>query len=185
MHNITDEKVFLFVGRINKLKNIMLIVKALKLVKNINYKMLFVGSGQDEGELKAFIKNNKLDDKILLVGRVEDRDLLADYYARSDLFLFPSLYDANSIVQIEAASQHTPVLFLEGSATSCNIINNHNGYLSKNSISEYAKRIEEIFSNEKLYLKVCDNAFNELYIYWDDEIVDIYNSYLKLIERRK
>lgn len=38
---------------------------------------------------------------------VKDRELLASIYARADLFLFPSLYDALSIVQIEAALQKT------------------------------------------------------------------------------
>mgnify|MGYP002891075832 FL=1 len=36
---------------------------------------------------------------------VKDRELLVSIYARADLFLFPSLYDASSIVQIEAALQ--------------------------------------------------------------------------------
>lgn len=38
---------------------------------------------------------------------VKDRELLASIYARADLFLFPSLYDASSIIQIEAALQKT------------------------------------------------------------------------------
>ena len=38
---------------------------------------------------------------------VTDREELAKYYARADLFLFPSLYDASSIVQIEEALQKT------------------------------------------------------------------------------
>lgn len=38
---------------------------------------------------------------------VKDRELLASIYARADLFLFPSLYDASSIVQNEAALQKT------------------------------------------------------------------------------
>lgn len=38
---------------------------------------------------------------------VKDRELLAFIYARADLFLFPSLYDASSIVQIEEALQKT------------------------------------------------------------------------------
>lgn len=39
---------------------------------------------------------------------VKDRELLASIYARADdLFLFPSLYDASSIVQIDDALQKT------------------------------------------------------------------------------
>ena len=185
LHNLKDEYVFLFVGRLNKLKNILFIVDSLHELKDLNYKMLFVGNGHDEEELKERIKQLKLEDKIILCGRVTDRDLLRDYYVRADLFLFPSMYDASSIVQIEAASQKTPGLFLENSATSCNIINNHNGYISKNNIKEYANRIKEILSNKEEYKKVCNNAFNELYINWDKEIENVYKTYLEIIERNK
>ena len=185
LHKIQDEKVFLFVGRINKLKNIFLILDALKELKDFPYKMLFIGTGQDELLLKEKIRVYGLKDKVIMVGKVTDRDLLADYYARADLFLFPSLYDANSIVQIEAASQKTPVLFLEKAATACNIINHHNGYLSADSPKAYAKMIREIFDNTEEYREVCENAFQELYKNWDEEVKDIYESYLEWIERRK
>ena len=184
LHNIKDEKVFLFVGRINKLKNVFFIVDALKELKDIPFKMLFVGTGQDELELQEKVKLSHLKDKVVFCGKVTDRELLADYYARADLFLFPSMYDANSIVQIEAASQKTPVLFLEKAATACNIVNNHNGYLSEANPKEYAKKIKEIFENEKEYKEVCENAYKELYKNWDDEVKDVYASYLEWIERR-
>ncbi len=59
-YNIKDnELVFIFVGRINTLKNIFFIVDSLKLLKTkkprLKFKMLFVGSGQDEEKLKQKI----------------------------------------------------------------------------------------------------------------------------------
>ena len=114
----SNEKVFLFVGRINNLKNVFFIVNSLKLLKGkLNFKMLFVGSGQDEEKLKELIKRNNMEKEIIMCGKVTDRELLSYYYARADLFLFPSLYDASSIVQIEAASQKTPTLFIEDAVT--------------------------------------------------------------------
>ena len=185
-HNIKEsEKVFLFVGRINSLKNIFFIVKSLKIVKKLDndlkFKMLFVGTGQDEKKLKKWIISNNMEDTILLCGKVTDRNLLAMYYARANLFLFPSLYDASSLVQIEAASQNTPTLFLEGSATSYTIKNNKNGFISKNNEVEFAKSIVKIIKNKELYDEVSKNCYNDLYINWDTEIVNIYNSYRKLI----
>ena len=175
-HNISkDEKVLLFVGRINKLKN-----------KNpdFKFKMLFVGSGQDEDELKKHIRKKKLQNDIIMCGKVTDRNLLASYYARADLFLFPSLYDASSIVQIEAASQCTPTLFLEGAATSATVTNNINGFIAKNNTSKYADRIIEIMNNKKLYKSVCDNAYNDIYINWDDKIKEVYNLYKNIIGKK-
>lgn len=185
LHNIkSEEKLFLFVGRINSLKNIFFLAESLKILKetsDLNYKMLFVGSGQDEEELKKWITKNNMEDRIILCGRVSDRELLASYYARADLFLFPSLYDASSIVQIEAASQHTPTLFLKEAATTATVTNNVNGFLEENDVNKYAKRIEEIMNNQELYKKVCEKAFEDLYKNWDDTISEVYDLYIKLI----
>lgn len=181
LYNINGEYILLFVGRINKLKNIFLIVDALNYIKDkINYKMLFVGDGQDKKELSLKIKEYGLEDRIILCGKCSDRDLLRDYYASSDLFLFPSLYDASSVVQVEAASQMCPGLFIKGSATSSNIIDNHNGYLSSNNYKEYGDKIIEIFSNKNLLDSVRNNVYNEVYSTWNREVEKVYNKYLEL-----
>ena len=190
-HNILpDEKVLLFVGRINKLKNIMFIADTIKYIKEIikpkyKFRMLFVGSGQDEEELKEKIKENNIEDVVTMCGRVINRELLASYYARADLFIFPSLYDASSIVQIEAASQHTPVVFIKGSATSCMIKDKVNGFLSENNIKDFAEVINTALTNDELYKKVSTNCYNQLYKNWDDVIEEVYNNYLRLIENHK
>ena len=177
-----DEKVFLFVGRINKLKNIFFIADALEKLnsKNINfkYKMLFVGTGQDEKELKKYIENKNLNN-VIMCGKITDKNLLAEYYARADLFLFPSVYDCSSIVQIEAASQKTPSLLLKNTATADTVTDNVNGYLSDNNEEAYAGRIIEIMNNEKQYKEVCENAYRDIYITWDEIVDQIYKIYLK------
>ena len=120
-----------------------------------------------------------------MCGKVVDRNLLASYYARANLFLFPSKYDSSSIVQIEAASQHLPVLFLKGTATSATVTDNVNGFIEEDDVNKYAKRILEIMKNKKLYQEVCNNAYKDLYKNWDDTIKDVYERYLKLINDKR
>lgn len=185
-YHLNDVKVFTFVGRINALKGVFFILDSLYELKKINpkfkFKMLFIGNGQDMEELKKKIKEYKLDNDVILCGKITDRDLLASIYARSDLFLFPSMYDASSIVQIEAASQKTPGLFLEGSATSSTVTNNQNGYIEKKDPTLYAKRILNIFDNQESHKKVSQNAYRDLYKNWDNVVNDIYEKYLELIK---
>lgn len=178
-----DEFVLLFVGRINKLKNIDLIINSLRKVKS-KYKMLFVGSGQDEDYLKNKINKYNLSDRVIMCGRVKDREELAAYYARADLFLFPSFYDSNSLVQLEAASQKTPTLFVKGSATAAKVIDDVNGFIANNNPDSYANKIDEILSNGGFLKEVGENAYNDLYVRWDDEVQKIYESYLRIIESR-
>lgn len=190
LHNIkNDEKVFLYVGRINKLKYVIFLANSLKILKdknpNFKWKMLYVGSGQDEGELRKDIKDNKMEKDIIMCGSVSDRDLLRDYFARADLFLFPSMYDSSSIVQIEAASQKTPGVYLEGAATAATIKNNKNGFISKPTEEEFASRVIEIMNDEKKLKEVSENAYKEVYVSWEDKVKEAYNLYCKLIDKNK
>lgn len=184
-----DERVFLFVGRINTLKNILFIVDSLHFLKKknkkIKFKMLFVGSGQDENKLDEKIKSLNLEKEVLMCGRINDREELASLYERADLFLFPSVYDASSIVQIEAASQKTPTVFLRGTATASTVKDNVNGFLSEYSIESYATKIEEVLTDDKLYNKVKNNSFKDLYKNWDDLVKEVYEKYLELIKNYK
>ena len=112
-----DENVLLFVGRINEVKNIFFILDSLKLLKenDFKFKMIYVGFGPDEQRLKDKIKEYKMENDVILTGKIIDRQLLSSIYYRADLFLFPSVFDACSLVQIEAAINETPGLFIEGS----------------------------------------------------------------------
>ncbi len=187
-YNISPkEKVFLFVGRINNLKNVYLIAHSLKILKekyDPKFKMLFVGSGQDEDELKSIISKNNMEQDVIMCGRITDRKLLANIYARADLFLFPSLYDASSIVQIEAASQKTPTLFVEGAATTATITENVNGFICKNNENDFAEKINEIITNEKLYKDVSENAYKDIYVNWDSQVKKVFDAYIEIIENQ-
>ncbi len=185
-YHLTEEKVFIYVGRLNALKNIFFIVEALNIVHNLcpelAFKMFFIGSGQDEEKLIKLINKYHLEDIIIICGKITDRDLLASFYARSDLFLFPSLYDSSSIVQIEAASQKTPVLFINHAITAASVINNVNGFLAKNDVNAYAKTIIKIINNPKLLNKVSNNAYRDLYKNWDDNIKEVEQRYLEMMK---
>ena len=182
-----DEAVFLFVGRITEIKNIFFILEALRILKKENYKfkMLYVGTGPDEEKLKERIEDYQMENEVIMTGRIEDRNLLSSIYAMADLFLFPSLFDASSLVQIEAAVNETPGLFIEGSVTSDTVINDVSGFTSKDSTHAYAKRIKEIMNDKKLLNKVSKNAKEMLGKSWDSIAKETYKFYLNQIKIKK
>lgn len=182
-----DERVFLFVGRLTTIKNILFIVNSLKYVKDkgFKFKMLFVGSGPDEQLLRKQINDLGLSEEVMLLGKIMDREELAQIYSLADLFLFPSLYDCSSLVQIEAASQKTPALFLEEAATADTVTHNINGYLAPNNEEKYANEILNIFSDEDKYNKVCEQSYVDLYLSWDDAVKIALKDYYRLIEEKQ
>lgn len=187
-HNIKDnEKVLLFVGRINAIKNIFFTLDALEILNNngFKFKMFYIGSGQDEEKLKEQIAEKKLQDRVFMLGRISDRKMLAGYYNIANLFLFPSMYDCASLVQIEAASQKTPTLFLKNSVTSDGITDNENGFFAENDEKQFAERIIDIFNHEEIYKQVCENCYKTVYVNWDKRVEQAFESYKKLIEQKK
>ena len=161
----------------------------LKRLKEMNFgfkfKMFFIGSGLDEGILEERIKEKRLEQDVIMCGKITNRQELAYFYQRADLFLFPSVYDASSIVQIEAASQSTPTIFLKDTATASTVTDNINGFLSDYSIDAYAKKIIEVVENKKLYKMVSRNCHRDLYKNWEDIVKEAYSNYLDIIEKKK
>lgn len=181
-----DEIVLLFVGRITEIKNIFFILDSLKLLKEdgVKFKMLYVGTGPDSKKLKSKINEYKMGDIVLMPGKITDRKLLSAIYSRAQLFLFPSLFDASSLVQIEAAVNETPCLFIEDSVTADTVLNNISGFTSKYNVEAYKDRIKEILNNKKLLKEVSLNSKNMLGKSWDTIAKETYDLYIKEINKR-
>lgn len=179
-----NDTVFLFVGRIINIKNIFFILDVLRKLKELNFsfKMLYVGTGPDYDKLSNKIKEYDMEDNVILTGKIIDRELLKAIYYRADLFLFPSLFDSSSLVQIEAASQETPTIFVEGSVTSDTVDDNVNGFKEKEDIDLFANRIINIIKDKELYNRVKKAAKNDLATSWKDISKETYDYYQKIID---
>lgn len=180
-----NDNILLFVGRINEVKNIFFMLDSLKLLKENGYKfkMIYVGSGPDEEKLKNKIKKYKLQEEVIMAGKITDRDLLSALYARADLFLFPSTFDTCSLVQIEAAINETAGLFIKNSVTAETIIDNVNGYLCAENRNTFKEKIKEILNDKSKLKKISKNAKNTLSRSFKDVSTETYEFYLSEIEK--
>ena len=181
------ETVLLFVGRINFLKNIDFIVRSLKILKDrgLHFKMIFAGQGQDYQKLVDLTESLGLSGDVVMTGLVNGREDLQDLYSRAKLFLFPSLYDANSLVQIEAACQGTPTVFLKGARTAATVTDGVNALVCEPTEEDFASRIEEVLKNESLYRQLSAAAREQLYLDWDTVVDRVYGEYLAAVEAKK
>ena len=181
-----DATVFLFVGRINYIKNIDFIVRSLAKAKELslkNFRMLFAGKGQDEDRLAALVKALGLEEEVVMCG-LTGKEMLENLYSRAKLFLFPSLYDANSLVQIEAACQGTPAVFLEGARTAATVTPGVNGYVCPPDEDSYARMILDILADPEAYGRISEAARRDLYLNWDDVVRDVYKDYCAFVEAK-
>ncbi|NLE03386.1 MAG: glycosyltransferase family 4 protein, partial [Crenarchaeota archaeon] len=175
-------------SRITKSKGWDVLVSAIEhLPENIkkNMKILFIGEGPDEQELKNVIKKMKINNLIDLIGPVK-QDLLPFYYRKMDVFIFPTTGESLGLVALEAMACGIPVVATNVRGPRDYIIDNQNGFLfnlnDSRKLSEIIEYIYKIKNTEK-YNELVKNAiiksdeykkkyvskklvniFNELYI---------------------
>lgn len=179
----TSKLLFIFVGRLTVQKNILFIVDVLAELKKrgLEFKMLFVGDGPDKGKLLNKIKQQGLSEEIELEGKLHKSQLQVIYSA-ADLFLFPSMYDVSSLVQVEAASRYTPTVFAEGSVTSCTVTDGVNGFILPCDVTAFADGVYKIVQDTNKLATVSHNACRDLYVTWKDLLQKVYERYNEIID---
>lgn len=178
-----NDTVLLFVGRISTVKNILFLLDSLKVLrdKGVRFKMLFVGPFEDKRIFFKRVRKLQLEDRIIVCGALFDRNLLRKLYVRADLLLFPSYYDTSSLVQVEAASQYTPTVFIENTPTASNVVDGYNGFVAPCEENAYASKIEEALSNKALLDKVSNTCHKTLYLTWYDVCAQLFERYQNLL----
>ncbi len=183
--NISEtEMVFLFVGQHIWEKNTRLIVESLAQIKELPFKMFFIGVGYAASDLKQLVEDLGLSDKVEFVGMITDREKLKEYYAAADLFLFPSIYDNAPLVIREAGAMHTPSILVEGSSSAENIIDNFNGFLIKNSIESFVAKLRELMVSPERIHKAGLNASQSIARSWESVVEEVLDRYKKLMLRK-
>ena len=89
------------IGRFVKQKNHEFIIDLFnKLYSgNKNYKLMLIGQGPLQNEIKDKVKTLGLENAVMFLGQKKDAN---KYYQAMDLFLFPSIYEGLGMVMVEA-----------------------------------------------------------------------------------
>lgn len=174
----------LFVGQHIWEKGVGIIIETLEKLKDIdNIKINFIGDGYASGDLGKIVTEKGLTGKVKFHGLLTDRAALSEFYAASDLFFFPSMYDNAPLVVREAAAMGTPSLLLEGSTASEVISREVNGYLVNSNTEEIADLIRFLDREREKLQSTGLIARNTLVRSWEDvvgEVIDRYDKAVKL-----
>ncbi|NCN07301.1 glycosyltransferase family 4 protein [Candidatus Falkowbacteria bacterium] len=102
----------LYVGRLEKKKNIGNLVKAFAYAKASNHdlKLVLAGNAGNEYEvIKNIIAEHKLENEIILPGYIAEVDLPA-VIKMAEVFMFPTLYEGFGLPILQAMAVGTPVI---------------------------------------------------------------------------
>lgn len=107
---IEDKFVIGHIGRFCYQKNHDLLIDIFNevLKKKENARLLLIGEGELEEEIKQKVERLGIDDKVIFLGRRNDA---YRYYQAMDLFLLPSRYEGLPVVGVEAQAAGLPCIF--------------------------------------------------------------------------
>ncbi len=108
----SDEKMVLFVGRLNWVKGIINLIQAMPSVlrEHPTTKLVILGTGDEEANITNLIKRLDLQKNVISRFEFVPEHERIVHYAASDLCVFPSLYEPFGIVSIEAMALEKPIV---------------------------------------------------------------------------
>jgi glycosyltransferase involved in cell wall biosynthesis len=151
--------VFLYVGQLIQEKNPDLLIHAgfqLK-QKSFPFLLIFVGTGDKLAPLKQLRNTLRLQREIVFGGKIADSRIIHYLYSLADLFTFPSTYETQGMVVMEAALHGTPTVGIEGATGICDMVIHHEtGFLTQATPQAYAETLIKAIENEALRKTMVD-----------------------------
>ena len=153
--DLPDKRTILYVGRIEPLKGLDILLKAVALLNDTaNTHLLIVGGSLGEdAELQRLITlaaDLDISDIVAFIGSVKQEQLPA-YYNAADVFVLPSWYESFGLVALEAMSCATPVVVSRVGGLTTFVENGKTGYLIPWRCPDaFARGLETLLENPSL-----------------------------------
>lgn len=155
-----DYKTILCVGRLTHVKGFDLLITAwAKVAHQVpSWKVIIVGSGEDEMLLKQMAKDLGVDDSIIFSGQQKNIDT---FYRQASFFCMSSRFEGLPMVLLEAQSYGLPIVAFDCDTGPSEIVNNKTGILVPvEDVISLSKAIKDMATlKEKLYQEMSLSSF--------------------------
>lgn len=144
-------------------KRVDLLIKLINSLecKKVNYVMTIAGEGEFFHDLQDYIKSQKLETKVRLVGKV-DHELMDSFWLQQDIGVVVSDEEGICLSNLEAMASGCVPIITKTSAREY-IIDGKNGYLVPiGGIEEMSGKIQYLEKNRKLLSSIGANAYNTI-----------------------
>ncbi|MCR9254156.1 MAG: glycosyltransferase family 1 protein [bacterium] len=145
-YNLEGKRVILFVSRLVKEKETDTVVAVYNMFKETRDDVQFVitGDGPDKENMEAAMPD------AIFTGK-QTGDTLAEIYASSDVFIFPSVTETFGNVVLESLASGTPVVAAKAGGPVNIVENGKSGFLvTPKEQQEFYDRINEILEDDEL-----------------------------------
>lgn len=148
-YSIPNLPSLLSVGRLDKEKNLDLVIRAFARVDSAQpLQLIIAGSGTERARLEELARELGVSDRVIFTGFVPDKDL-PSLYAIAQAFIMAGTAELQSIVTMEAMATGLPVIAVNAVALPELVADGENGYLFEAGGADgLAQKITSLFSDE-------------------------------------
>lgn len=136
------------VGRLAEQKNPFFAIDVFKELVNImpNTEYWWIGSGELDNQVAAYVQQQGLADKVKLLGSRND---VIDLYQAMDVFFLPSLFEGLPLTGVEAQAMGLPMV-VSDTVTNEMVYTDLVNYMGlKKSVEEWANLIKQLYNVKK------------------------------------
>ncbi|MCD6600141.1 MAG: glycosyltransferase family 4 protein [Dehalococcoidia bacterium] len=175
-----SDQVLMLAGGDWERKGVSYAIEALSLLPQPDVKLLIVGSG-DAKFYGQFAELKQVRERIIFVPHSNN---LQEYYAASDVFVLPTIYEPFGLVIVEAMASGLPVITSGFAGAADVIIDGVNGLLLRepSDVNDLATKIELLLLNAELRRTMGEHARETAEkLSWDcvtQKAIDVYNEVL-------
>ncbi|KKG11799.1 glycosyl transferase family 1 [Methanosarcina mazei] len=173
-----------FAGRLVKLKNVDILIKALSIIKETNpdAHLYIAGSGPQYQKLGSLSVEFNVDKNITFLNFISEDEMLK-MYASVDIFALPSKFENCPMVLLEALAVGTPVVASNVGGIPQILDNGKYGLLAESgNVEDFAQKIITLIKNKSLRNELSEKGKQRVKEYsWDDiasKTIELYSSIL-------
>ena len=159
-----DNRQILYVGRLIKRKGVIYLIKAFELLKEKigDASLIIIGDGQEEVNLKEYVRKNNIGD-VTFTGKV-DNDELKNYYINCNLVVVPSVNyqmgDPWVFVLNEAMYYNNPMIVTDAVGASKDMIRDNGFIVEEKNVNQLYEAMLRIIGNYDLQRSMSENSYN-------------------------
>jgi glycosyltransferase involved in cell wall biosynthesis len=182
--NIKDNEIVGIVTRRMVWKNgVTDLAKATEFIKNKDFKLLFIGDGEEFNEVKSILEKY-FSGRYILLGSKQHHEIIS-YYSASDISILPSLMEATSISGLEAMAASLPLVGTNVGGIPVLIKNAINGYLCESqNPQDLATKLDLLLSSDYINMGKKSKEMVEENFDWIKIAQTTLNEYKGLIDAK-
>lgn len=159
--NIGDSYLLFSAGRIYNLKGLHILLDAANKLK-IENKIKIVGNLDRVPAYKQQILQSVKGLNVDIVGMIKEKSELMDIVRNAELFIFPSLYEAMSMMLFEVASMKTPIIASDIPANTAVFSSDEVLFFRNEDAEDLAAKMQYAFSNMEDMKQKAERAYSKL-----------------------